>query len=546
MSRMDKKKTLLMYNPGLVRQEQHSPDSSFARMLAIMRSYATLATPSNSVGVVCALFAIVCLLALPEPWNIRIPLYLTVVIWTVVRPRVALYLLPFAIPWGSLDTINVGLSLTSADILVLLLIGSWLLSFPLRPLVTRATRAVTLVGPLDHEEAPAVPRYLIASMLLLFLTMLLSMIDTQNITSSIKELSKWLEFLAVILLGSQYLRTRRQIWTLVIIACLAGVSQALYGYVQYFFNIGPQAFVRDAGLRVYGTFGQPNPYAGYINMSLAIVIALMLLGRNWATRILAGMAVVLLGAVEYLSQSRGGEIAITVAILFIITVGMPRLRKLIAAGAIGALAVIAAYLGGIVPERLLLPILRILGLIQISFTSPSSQDFSTAERLAHWIAGIGMFTDHPFTGVGIGNYGDAYAKYHITIFVNSLGHAHNYYINMAAETGFLGLTAFLLFLLSTFVAGGRAYRSISKQYNRLKTRWMNPQSATTATETRETQGLLGYLTNDRALAIGLLAALLSVCTHNLVDNLYVHSMTILFALLLIALIRLERVARTVL
>ena len=49
------------------------------------------------------------------------------------------------------------------------------------------------------------------------------------------------------------------------------------------------------------------------------------------------------------------------------------------------------------------------------------------------------------------------------------------------------------------------------------------------------------LSNDRALAIGLMAALITVAVHNLVDDVYVHSLTNLIALLLIALIRLERV-----
>ena len=53
------------------------------------------------------------------------------------------------------------------------------------------------------------------------------------------------------------------------------------------------------------------------------------------------------------------------------------------------------------------------------------------------------------------------------------------------------------------------------------------------------------LENDRALAIGLLAALISVCVHNLVDDLYVHSLTNLMALLLIVLIRLEGVTTKV-
>ena len=378
-------------------------------------------------------------------------------------------------------------------------------------------------------------------MLLLLGAMLLSVIGTVSLTASIKELSKWIEFLIVLLIGTQYLRTRRQIWTLIIIACLAGISQGLYGYMQEFLNLGPQSFIRDAGLRVYGTFGQPNPYAGYINMTLTIAIALVLLARSIMLRILAGVAVAILGTAEYLSQSRGGEIAIAIALFFIVTLGMPRLRKVMAAGVIGILAIIAAYLAGRIPEHYLLPILRILGLIRISFTAPSIQDFSTAERLAHWIAGINMFIDHPITGVGIGAYGNAYAPYHITIFVNSLGHAHNYYINIAAETGLIGLTAFLLFLITIFVTSGRVYRAISGRLMVIKAQRAHPQAGQREIETQKTARLQTMLTDDRALAVGLLAALVSVCVHNLVDDLYVHGMSTLFALLLIALIRLEGV-----
>ena len=152
-----------------------------------------------------------------------------------------------------------------------------------------------------------------------------------------------------------------------------------------------------------------------------------------------------------------------------------------------------------------------------------------------------MFADYPLTGVGIGNYPDAYPQYYITIFVTSLGHAHNYYINIAAETGLLGLVAFFLFVLALFVAGGRAYRAINKRYMELKAQRAKPQAGVPEREVRTIATRLALLTNDRALAVGLLAALLSVCVHNLVDDLYVHSITLLFALLLIALIRLDGV-----
>ncbi len=528
-----------MYNPVVDRlgqDTQTSRNSVFSRVLSVLRGNATT---ENLVGLIGALFALFCLLFLPSSnfWNIRLPLYLVVVIWTLLRPRVALYLLPIAIPWGSLDTITVGgLNVNSTDILVALLTASWLLGFVLR------SQGIVGAGPLDHDTH-ALPRYLVIAVIALLFTMLLSTVTALSVRSSTKEIIKWVEVLIVVLVGAKYLRTRNQIWTLVVIIVLAGISQAFYGYAQNYLNLGPQSFIRDSALRVYGTFGQPNPYAGYINMSLPIALSLTLLGRNWATRIPAGIATLLLGFAEYLTKSNGGEIAITVAVLFVMAVGLLRLRTLFAIGAIGALAIVAAYLAGVLPQRLIMPILSKLGLVQLSFQSPSPQDFSTAERLAHWIAGIRMFIDHPFTGVGIGNYSDAYRPYHVTIFVNSLEHAHNYYINMAAETGIVGLIAFLLFLTAIFVAGVHAYRAISKNYMQLKAKWTQPRTGTSEAETRNTFRQFGMFTNDRALAIGLLAALLAVCVHNMVDNLYVHGLTNLFALLLIALIRLAKVSQ---
>ena len=511
---------------------------------------------ANLIGLLGALLALFMLMALPEPWNIRLPLYLIVLVLTILRPRTALYLMAFAVPWGSLDTITLaGLNLNSADVLVAFLTAGWLMSFTLRP-----TRTQAQAGPCDHDRLQ-VPRYLILAIVGLLCVMILSMIDAISISSSLKEISKWIEFLVLILIGSQYIRTRRQLWTIVVLICLAGITQAFYGYIQDFFNLGPEAFVRDASLRVYGTFGQPNPYAGYINMPLSIAIALLLLGRDWITRTFAGLATALLLAAELLSKSRGGEIALAAIVLFIVIVGMPRLRPIASVVAIIGVGVLAVFLTGWVPNYVLLPIQKLLGTSQISFTAPSSADYSTAERLAHWIAGIHMFIDHPFLGVGIGNYPDAYPQYYITIFVNSLGHAHNYYINIAAETGFIGLTAFLLFLMATFVASGDAYALINQQYRRAKAQQVAPQQQIVAPvgvgrklylllhplqltqhyRKQATLDMLGKLKNDRALAIGLLAALLSVCVHNLVDDLYVHSLTNLIALLMIVLIRLAAV-----
>jgi O-antigen ligase len=510
-------------------------------------------TASNAAGVIGCAALLFMLLVLPLPWDLRLPLYLAALIWTILRPRVSLYLMAFCVPWGSLDYINVSaLRLDSADILVIFLVVGWLIQWVLPAQVRQQQR----------DEAP-VPGYLALAMLALLATMLLSTAVAINVKDSLKEIAKWLEVLAILLLGSQYLQTRRQIWTMIVLILLAGITEAIFGYFQAGLNLGPQSFIRSAALRVYGTFDQPNPYAAYINMSLSIALALALLARDWLTRVLAGITVVMLGYAELLSQSRGGEIALLAALAFILFVSMPRIRTLMRLGIIAILAGVGGALMGLVPSSLYNSGLKFLGLVQISLANPSAQDYSTAERLAHWIAGLRMYFDHPILGVGIGNYPDAYPPYHVTIFLDPLGHAHNYYINIAAEMGTIGLIVYLLFVLALFVVGGRAILHIHRRYrqelaqaqharerrpiqapvgtlNKLAL-LLRPVSMMRAYRSASPIEQLRMLANDRALAIGLVAALVTVAVHNLVDDVYVHSMTNLIALLLIALIRLERV-----
>jgi O-antigen ligase len=233
--------------------------------------------------------------------------------------------------------------------------------------------------------------------------------------------------------------------------------------------------------------------------------------------------------------------ALAVAVLLIVIVGLPQLRVLARMGLIGIIGAIAVYLAGKFPVGLIEPALTKMGIIDVSLTTPTDLNYANSERVAHWLAGINMFQAHPFLGVGTGNYQDVYSQYRVGIFVLPLGHAHNYYINIAAEAGILGLTAFILFLMAVFIYGGRSYRTIHQCYQQLVKRLKKPQSGTTIAETHLLFRRLTIVTNDRALAIGLMASLITVCVHNLVDNLYVHAMANLFALLIVLLIRLDKV-----
>jgi O-antigen ligase len=124
--------------------------------------------------------------------------------------------------------------------------------------------------------------------------------------------------------------------------------------------------------------------------------------------------------------------------------------------------------------------------------------------MAHWQAGWSMFLDHPWLGVGAGNYPDAYPAYYVGQWLEPLGHAHNYYLNMLAELGVVGGGLLLLLL-------GLAFRELVGSMLRF-----GPDAG-------------GFW---RAVLAGSIGGLIVFCVHNLFDSLFVHSVNVQVGVLL--------------
>jgi O-antigen ligase len=127
-------------------------------------------------------------------------------------------------------------------------------------------------------------------------------------------------------------------------------------------------------------------------------------------------------------------------------------------------------------------------------------NYALIERQAHWQAALNMLAEQPWTGVGFSNYQPLYEQYRLLNWPMPLGHAHNIYLNVAAETGFIGLWLYLLLWISIFTVTFRTFR--------------------------RAQGF------DRAVAVGLLGTWVYLGTHMLVDNLYVNNTHLMIGALL--------------
>jgi O-antigen ligase len=150
-------------------------------------------------------------------------------------------------------------------------------------------------------------------------------------------------------------------------------------------------------------------------------------------------------------------------------------------------------------ERLLdfLPYLRITSVEGMLL---SDENYAIVERLAHWQAAWRMVSDNPLLGVGIGNYVPVYPAYALPGWEDPMGHAHNYYLNIAAEAGLLGLGGYLFLWGAIFWHGWRVYRRAEEQW--------------------------------RSITLGILGVMVAFGVHSLFDNLYVHGMNIHLVLLL--------------
>jgi O-antigen ligase len=142
-----------------------------------------------------------------------------------------------------------------------------------------------------------------------------------------------------------------------------------------------------------------------------------------------------------------------------------------------------------------------IGVRDVSTIEITDDNYASLERLAHWQSALDMWRDHPWLGVGFGNYEAAYAEYALPKWPLALGHAHNYYLNVAAEAGAIGLLAYLMLWGTALWQAWQTLRRTDDSY-------------------------------ARALVLGALGMLVHVSIHNVVDNLWVHNIYIQVAIVL--------------
>lgn len=305
-------------------------------------------------------------------------------------------------------------------------------------------------------------------MMIYLLAMLISAIYAQTVTQSASWIANFLaEGLLLYFLLTNVVRTRSSlrfvIWALLAAGSFMGAI-SIYQTLQrtYSNNYGGFAQVMRGGFaigedlsgkinqaRVAGPIGETNRYAQVMLVLVPIALFQFFGEKTRGLRILAAGSVVLILSGMLVTYSRGAAVALFVVLAVMMALGYIKVKQAMFLGL--ALLLIVPF----VAPQLIRRLDTLRGVQGVFSEGASTPDGAVVGRLTENLAAFYAWLDHPILGVGPGQYYEQYSQ----AYANKLGlrflevnrRAHNLYLEMAADLGIIGLTAFLLIVGSTML-----------------------------------------------------------------------------------------------
>jgi putative inorganic carbon (HCO3(-)) transporter len=385
--------------------------------------------------------------------------------------------------------------------------GLWLLGYLLGGKESRRSNAVDI------------------AVLLFFATNVIAACASHYFIPSIKGLSKIIIYICsyFFLTGILNNAPRRKL-TLVSILVTAAFAVSLYGLYQYKIGVAPLATWEDPtvetqGTRIFSTLGNPNLLAGYLIPICPLALALGLSALSARKFLLAIPPIIASAAIAVaiiLTGSRGGYLAVAAAGA---TISIMAVAKFWIAQPKARLFIVILCI--------VLPVLLLVGLHfvpafeqRVTSIFAGREHSSNSYRINVWNASWRMFLDNWWFGIGPGNvvFRLAYGLYMVSGF-DALG-TYCVPLEVAVESGIVGLVAFGVMLLSLF---GRAHISF----------WSAPTSLVTPDSGQKSRGML---TSDQWLAAGAVAALVGLMAQGMVDTIFYRPQVQFIFWLVVALI----------
>jgi O-antigen ligase len=333
------------------------------------------------------------------------------------------------------------------------------------------------------------------------LVLVASVVNARDLDAWATEVYRWSVAFLVYLVAVEATKDDRFLPFVTIALSVAVIGASLAGFYQAFAHVGPRTFGAHGLTRAYSGFGEPNPFAAYLEMSVLLLAALALAWiipgqlKSMTKRpdgtivaLVSGAAVI--GSLALASsQSRGGLLGFIAGMATVAWLSFSWAKwAIVGCACLVALIVVMPPSGPTVRARIVDSVGN-----PTADTQVTVDNFAVQERLAHWRAGLAMWKDYPFLGVGAGNFPDRFrGETKVWRFRISRGHAHNSYIQAAAQAGLAGLVTYVTLMIVAI--------------------------ATCISGLRQAQA------DARCVVVGTLAVTIAVMVHGIFDYLHVLSL----------------------
>ena len=262
-------------------------------------------------------------------------------------------------------------------------------------------------------------------------------------------------FVAFFILSLILLKDRNRIRIATYVLIASGVLQALFGTL---------ISLKSPGQTASGTFVNHNHYAAYLVMCLSVGIGVLIASLSdtksrswreffhnvmqWIITPKMGLRLLLLTMVIalVLTRSRMGNSAFFISLLVTGAIGLALSKRatksmviLLVSLVVIDLLIVGTYFG---TQRVVERIAR---------TTAATEDRDEVAAYA-----FSMWKDYPVFGSGLGSFAAVFPRYSAEGTLETYTHAHNDYVEFAAETGVIGLSLLGLMVLMSFAVALRA------------------------------------------------------------------------------------------
>jgi len=251
-----------------------------------------------------------------------------------------------------------------------------------------------------------------------------------------------------------FIRTRAEQITLLVVSYLTSVVVAILGIAQHYGYFLQDIQLSAVASRAFGTIGHANHFGGYLVQFMCVSGALYILTKNKIARIGILVSNVLFLVALFQTSSRGSFIALigctALLILSLLKIYSSQVKKhfkKICAITLLLIVVTTGALFGFKEQ------VKNIGVVKRTIaTIEFMQQGHVPDRLSWIYSSIEMVRDNPLVGTGVSTYQDAYNKYR-RLDYRAPGEeqdlivphsAHNEYFNIAATQGALALIVYLM------------------------------------------------------------------------------------------------------